>query len=304
MNANKHKKLEKFKKILFVDLVIQTYKNWREDRTLRLGAGLAYYAMFAIVPLITLMVGVAAFFYSVQDIQDFTINTINSIFGNELSATFSENQTNTIADESENVLSSLGIIGIASLFITASFIFVALQDALDVVWKNPVRIGFLKWVKRYIWAYIIVLISSLLLFAALVVQSASAVAEYLIPGELILLESIADLLVSIGSWATGILVMALIFKLLIYQKVSWIVLIIGATVTSLLVVVGTWALGLYIINVAGNSLSGAIGAVLLVLLWVYYEAQIILIGAQFMRVIDLNIDRLPILNRFQKKIKK
>lgn len=284
------------RKYFLIDMAAQTYENWRQDRTLRLGAGLAYYGMFALVPIATLMIGVAAYFYSLSDIQVYVNDVFSQIIGSVFSSNLDGLNEKTADAVNNGFLSGLGLVGIASLFISASFIFVAMQDALDVIWKNPIRLGWRKWIKRYLVAYLIVLLASSLLFIMLVLSSAASIAEYLVPGELPMLESIADVFMSMGSWVVGIFILALISKLLIYRKVSWPVLILGSTITSMLIVVGTWALSVYLTNFAGKSLSGAVGAVLLILIWIYYEAQIILVGAQLTRVIHLNKKRIPILN--------
>ena len=142
MKRKQQKQHEKLRTVT-VDLVKQTHTNWRNDRTLRLGAGLAYYGMFAIVPIITLMVGVAAYFFSFQDIEIFVTDTIGEFFGNDIASTL-QGATNDsgegISQEGET-LAGLGLFGIISLIISASFIFVALQDALDVIWKNSIRLG-------------------------------------------------------------------------------------------------------------------------------------------------------------------
>jgi len=287
------KKIRRLQKLLLVYLVLQTYNNWRKDRTLRLGAGLAYYGVFAIVPILTLMVGVAAAFFSTQDIILFLENTLIRVFGTELSQSITQVLASITEQSVESRLSSLNIISLVALLVSASFIFVAFQDALDTIWHHSIRIGWKKWLKKYLWAYLAVLIISSLLFGVLLINTLGRVAVSIAPGEFVLAEIFANVAVSLSSWAMGILVLALIFRLLIVQKISWRILIIGSTLTSVLVVAGTWLLGYYLNNYAAGSLTGAVGAVLLLLIWIYYEAQIILIGAQLIKTLDENKQKLP-----------
>jgi membrane protein len=289
----KSNKINKFKEFIPVYIVIETYKSWRADRTLRLGAGLAYYGVFAIIPILTLMVGVAAYFFSTQDIVLYVQEALTKIFGTDLSTALGQAISRITTESAQNTLSLSSIISLCVLFVTASFIFVAFQDALDTIWHNPIRLGWKKWIKRYLGAYIVVLIISLVLFSVLLINTMGKIAQSFLPGQFVALENLANLVVSLSSWALGIIVLTVIYRLMIFQKISWVILVISSTITSILIVVGTWVLGLYLSNYADSSISGAVGAVLLLLIWIYYEAQIILVGAQLIKILDQNIKKLP-----------
>jgi membrane protein len=276
-----------------IRLILQTYNNWRDDRTMRLGAGIAYYGVFAIVPMITLMVVVAAYFYSTQDIKIFISDALTRIMGNDLSIAINQIIEKAVSSDVKSTVTGTSIIGLIALFFSASFIFVAFQDALDVIWHNSVRLGFRKWVKRYLWAYIVVLLASTLLFAAILINSVGSFLSSIFPGQFLIVDFIENATITIATWVVGTFVLSLIYKLLIYQKVKWRVLLLGSSITAILIYVGTWLLGLYISNYASSSLSGALGAVLLLLLWVYYEAQIALIGAQLIKTLHYSADKLP-----------
>lgn len=290
MNKYNFKKISKFLPVL---IIIQTYKSWREDRTLRLGAGLAYYGVFAIVPILTLMVGVATYFFSSADIILYTQEALTKIFGVDLSSALNQVVNKLTTESAEKTVTASSIISLIVLFVTASFIFVAFQDALDTIWHKPIRLGWKKWIKKYIGAYVVVLIISLVLLCGLLINTMGKLAQSFLPGQFVVLENLAGLVVSLSSWALGILVLALIYRLMIYQKISWIILIISSAITSILIVLGTWCLGFYLSNYADSSVSGAVGAVMLLLIWIYYEAQIILIGAQLIKILDKNRKKLP-----------
>lgn len=292
MFMKKNKTKNKNLPVIFL-LIIETYKNWRDDRTLRLGAGLAYYGVFAVVPIMTLMIGVAAYFFSTQDIILYLQEALTRIFGSELSSSLSQLVDRLSAETAEETLSVSSIVSFIILLITASFIFVAFQDALDTIWHNPIRLGWKKWIKRYLWAYIVVLIISSLLFSVLLINTLGRIASSILPGQFIRLENFAELVVSVSSWGLGIAVLAVIYRLMIYQKISWVILVISSALISVLIFVGTWLLGFYLSNYSNTSVSGAVGAVLLLLVWIYYEAQIILIGAQLIKTIDNNKNKLP-----------
>jgi membrane protein len=287
------RQINNIKKSLPISLITKTYKNWRNDRTLRLGAGIAYYGVFAIIPMFTLMLGVAAYFYSTQDVKNFVSDVLVRIFGGELFSAINQIVDRAFSSETQDILTGASIIGVISLIVAASFIFVAFQDALDFIWKNDVRLGIKAWLKRYIWAYLVVMVASLLLFLVFLVNSIGSVLSSIFPGQFVVIEFLENVAVTVSSWVVGILILAFIYRLLIYKKVQWRILIFGSAVTSILIFVGTWALGLYIRNYSGSSVSGALGGVLLLLIWVYYESQIALIGAQFIKTLDENKDKLP-----------
>jgi membrane protein len=287
------RQINNIKKSLPISLITKTYKNWRNDRTLRLGAGIAYYGVFAIIPMFTLMLGVAAYFYSTQDVKNFVSDVLVRIFGGELFSAINQIVDRAFSSETQDILTGASIIGVISLIVAASFIFVAFQDALDFIWKNDVRLGIKAWLKRYIWAYLVVMVASLLLFLVFLVNSIGSVLSSIFPGQFVVIEFLENVAVTVSSWVVGILILAFIYRLLIYKKVQWRILIFGSAVTSILIFVGTWALGLYIRNYSGSSVSGALCGVLLLLIWVYYESQIALIGAQFIKTLDENKDKLP-----------
>lgn len=280
-------------KYLPINIVLQTYKNWRDDRTLRLGAGIAYYGVFAIIPMFTLMLGVTAYFYSSQDIKEFVSDVLVRLFGNELAFAINQIVERVFSENLQDVFASISILGVAGLFIGASLIFVAFQDALDVIWKNEIRLGLKAWIKKYLWAYIVVLVSSSLLFLIFLVNSIGSVLTSVFPGQFIVFEYIESIILSAATWIVGVLVLSVIYRLLIYKKISWSILIFASAITSVLIFVGTWALGIYIRSYGGNSVGGALGAVLLLLVWVYYEAQIALIGAQLIKTLNENKKKLP-----------
>jgi membrane protein len=124
------------------------------------------------------------------------------------------------------------------------------------------------------------------------VNAISSLATYIVPGNIQALESLADLTVLVGSWSFGIFVIAIILKVLIYAKVPWRILFISSTITSVLIVLGTWVLGFYLSGIGGSSIGGVIGSFFVLLLWIYYEAQIFLLGAQLTYILSANREKI------------
>jgi membrane protein len=263
-----------------------TYGEWRDDRTIRLGAGLAYYGIFAIIPLLTLSIALAQVVFSQAQVEAALGNVLVSLFGSE-----AEPLADAIvkALDSTGAAVGVGLVGFVSLIVAASLLFVALEDALNVVWDVPFGHGVHNLVHRYGLAYLVVILSGSLLMAALVVQSAAGLAEQLVPGQMTLLESLADLITVLGSWVLGVAALALVFRVLPRAHVPWRAALTGAATTAALIALGTWALGEYLDRFGTSSLAGAAGAALLVAVWIYYTAQILLAGAVLTRVLTLRI---------------
>ena len=265
------------------DVGRDTYLAWHEDRAIRLGAGLAYYGLFAIVPLISLSLLVAGVVFSDQDIEEFLDETLGNVLETdvtELSASLTEEL------HTGRSRSGLGLIGIGSLVVAASFVFVALEDAFAVIWHVPVRRGWRFTVRRRLLAFMVVLVTGLVVVAALSVHTVAGLAEALLPGEIPVVEHTADLVGAAGLWVITSAVIVVLFELLVSTRVPWRPAVIGAGITAALLGLGTWAVGLYLGHFGASSVSGAAGGVLLVLVWIYYEAQILLVGAELTKVMS------------------
>ncbi len=117
-------------------------------------------------------------------------------------------------------------------------------------------------------------------------QAIVGFAERLVPGDVPAFESLAGVLTTAATWALGVGTITLLFRVLPYAVVSWRSALIGAAITAMLVALGTSLIGAYISRFATTSVSGAAGSVVAFLLWVYYEAQIVLGGAVLTKVLD------------------
>lgn len=271
-----------------IDLLGETYREWRNDRVLRLGAGLAYYALFGIVPFLTILTAVAGLIFSTQEVQTFFIEMLGGFLQGDVEALAA-----SLAEKIEGSLTGLGLIGAGTLLFAASVVFVALQDVLNVIWHAPVRAGLENTVRRRVLAFAVVLLTAAVLIIAFLINAVTGLAQTLLPGELAIVDSLAPIITSAASWILGICAIALLFRLLPYVAVPWRNAFIGGGVTALLAVAGSAVLGLYFSTYATVSLSGVAGSLVLFLLWIYYQVQILLAGAELTRVIGLRTQRDP-----------
>ena len=263
-----------------------TYAQWRAHRTIRLGAAVAYYGLFALVPVLTLTVAMAGRIVSNADVAGYLDDRLEQIFGPQASG-FSEAISSTLG--SSGTVAGLGLIGAGTLVLAATLLVVSLQDALNTIWELPVRSGLRYSALRRLGAFLVILAAGFVLVVAFAINSVTAIIERLVP-DTVILESVSALFGAAASWTLGVAVFVLLFRFLPDSRVAWRPAIIGGAVTTVLVVLGTVMIGWYLRHFGASSLPGAAGAIALVLLWIYYEAQIVLVGAEFTRVVALGVD--------------
>lgn len=265
-----------------IDLLTEVYNEWRNDRVIRLGAGLAYYSLFAIVPYLTILAAVAGLIFSADEVQAYLIETLGGLVQGDV-----EGLASDLTAQIEGSLTNLGLIGAGTLLFAASVVFVALQDVLNVIWHAPVRVGIENTLRNRFLAFSVVLLSAAVLMASLLIETLIGLARTVLPSDAPIVESLTPLLTTAISWVLGICAIALVFRLLPYVEVPWRHAFIGGTVTALLAVAGSALVGLFFSRFGTASVSGAAGSLVIFLLWIYYQVQILLAGAELTRVLGL-----------------
>ncbi len=265
-----------------IEIVRDTYLSWSRNRTIRLGAGLAYYALFAIIPILTLAVWVASVFVSRDAVEAALDDAFAGVLGTSSPATSA-----SIAGELDRAVtqSGLGIVGVGSLVVAATLLFGAFQDAQTRIWSVPVERGVRTTLRRRLLSFVVVLLLGAYLVGAVVVSTTTDLVGALVPGNVTLVDRLSPLIEAGSSWGFGVLALALTLRLLAPITLAWRHVLISGAVTAVLVVIGTQLLGIYFDRVATASLTGAAGAVALFLVWLYYEAQILLVGAELTKAI-------------------
>ena len=267
------------------DIIMETYSSWRRHRTIRLGAGLAYYGLFAVVPLLSIGLAVAGIVLDDADVEESLANVLGDIVQGDATEVAA-----AIGSSLDNVTTTggLGLIGFISLLLAASLVFVALQDAFDTVWEVPVHRGTWASLRRRMLAFAVVLLTGAALVASFAVQAASTLVRNLAPGDTALVDAAADILASAGSWAVLALVMGSLFHFLTAAPAGLRVSLTGGLATAFALTIGTRLFAEYLKRFGSNSLAGAAGSVLLGLVWFYAIAQIVLAGAELTRTLSLH----------------
>ncbi len=266
------------------DLLRQTFTEWTQDNAPRLAAALAYYIAFSLAPLLVLTIALAGFILREQFVREEVLGLVTSSVGEGAAALVDELMT-SLRQPSSGILST--VLGIAALLFGAIGVFDQLKAALNTVWgvsAEDAPKGIMGFVRGKLISFGMVAVIGVLLLVSLILSTLlSAFDAYLaslLPGLLPLLQAL-NLLLSFGLVT---LCFALIYRILPDLRLEWRDVWMGAAFTALLFTLGKTALGWYLGNAGTASAYGAAGGFVLILLWIYYSAQIILFGAEFTQV--------------------
>jgi membrane protein len=260
-------------------LLKQTGKDYLEDKVPRLAAALAYYALFALAPLMLILIAVAGLVFGADEVRETLSTQAAGLFGAE-GAEFIDGMVENAGSGKGGKVAAL--FGTVALIFGAGGVFVQLQDALNTVWEVKPKPGLplLERIKNRLSTYAFVMAIAFLLLVSLAVSAAlSALSRWndALNGPDLLWLAV-DWIVSLGVLT---LVFAVLFKALPDAKVKWRDVWVGAVVTAALFSLGKVLLGLYLGRPSAAATFGAASALVLVILWVYYCAQLVLLGAEF-----------------------
>lgn len=268
---------------------MRTGRAFFEDHITRLGAALAFYTTVAVAPLLVLAIAVAGFFFEETDAREKVIGEIASLAGTHAGKAIESVQS---VRSPENALAgrTATAVGIATLVFGAFGVFHHLQDALNSIWrvKPPATKGWWSLVRARLFSFATVIGTGFLLLVSLVASallswlSAQAFARFELPA--LALQTVNNLL----SFGMLTFLFAMIFKLLPDTEIQWNNVWLGALVTALLFTIGKSVLGLYLGRANVASGYGAASSLIVLLLWCYYAAQIVFLGAEFTRVTALS----------------
>lgn len=275
-----------------VAMIKETYTRWNADKAPRLAAALSYSTIFAIAPIFVIVVAIVGqvlgLAYGGQghhDVLDQMLAAIRRSAGPQAADMVRQMVTATFGKPHHGLIAT--IVGWVMLVVGAVGLFAALQDALNTVWHvEPAKKSIVVAVRnRLISAAMLLAIGFLLLLttalnAAIAYVSGSL--AHLLPF------AGAGLVFAVADWVAGIalttLLFAMIYKFLPDAEIAWADVWIGAFVTAVGFVVGQSLIGLYLGRTGVASAYGAAGALLALLLWIYYSAMILLFGAEFTHV--------------------
>lgn len=257
-------------------------KMWLDKKSPRLGASLSYYAVFSIAPMLLVALSIAGLVLGSDAAQGRVLDELKTVLG----ADAAELVQTMIAKSAEQKAGVIGsIMGIVTLLIGATAVMVELQAALDILWDTAPRTSGIKaLVKERILSLGLILTVGFLLVVSLLASAAMvAVSDTLgryVPGAVVL----GTILNSVVSFGVLTVFFALVFKYLPNAKIAWKDVWMGGLLTSALFQLGRALIALYIGKAGVSSTFGAAGSLAVLLVWVYYSAQIVLMGAVVTRL--------------------
>lgn len=267
----------------FWEIIKTTFQEFSEDKAARLAAALAYYTVFSLAPLLVIVVGIAGLLISTTTVQETILQQVQGLAGQQAAQMVGEMLAN-FNRPGGGIITV--VIGVVTLIFGATGVFGQLQDALNTIWEvqpRPDR-GILGIIKDRFLSFTMILGLAFMLLVSLVVSAGISVLGTFFGGLIPIGEwfwQIVNQLISVG---VVTILFALIFQILPDVDIAWKDVWVGALVTSILFNIGKFALGYYLGNSAITSGYGAAGSIIVILLWVYYTAQILFLGAEFTQV--------------------
>lgn len=265
-----------------IGVLREALRRWSDDDASSMGAALAFYALFSMAPLLLLVISIAAMVVDARAAHDAVVGPLASLLG-ERGAAAVESLLRA-ADES-GASGFSAFVSVVTLVLGATSVLAQLRKNLDKIWQVPPRPQRAWWklLGPRLSAFALVLAIGFLLLVSLVSSAAvSALGSLwasLFPGAGLVLR-LLELAVSV---ALAAILFAMIYKILPSVRIAWRDVWFGAFATSALFWVGKWLIGLYIAKSAVASPFGAAGTVVVVMVWVYYSAQVFFLGAEVTR---------------------
>lgn len=263
------------------DLVSKSVRAWVDDSAWSMGAALAYYTLFSIAPLLIITIALAGLVFGQNAARGEIVAQIQGLIGQE-GAVAVQGLLKSASQPAHDFMAM--VIGILTLLIGATTVFVELQNDLDRIWRVPAPVkanGLWQLVRSRVLSFCLVLgLGFLLLISLLVSAVIAAVGKWwdqFLEGWETLLQALNFSI----SFSTTMLLFAMIYKLMPRARIAWRDVWVGAAVTALLFESGKFFIALYLGKTGVASGFGAAGSLVVLLVWVYFTAQIFLLGAEF-----------------------
>lgn len=261
-------------------VIKETFSKWSDDKAPKLAASLSFYTIFSIAPLLLLIIAIAGFVFGNDAAQGRIVEQLQSFVGKE-SAVLIQNAIKKSSNMQSGIIAT--VIGVVTLLLGASGVFLELQDSLNMIWKVRRKSGktWVALIKSRLISFSLIIAVGALLMASLIVSTLiSALSDFIeryisIPAFVL---SLTDFFVSL---VIMVVLFSMIYRILPDVKLSWKDVRIGGIITSLLFILGKYLISLYLGRSTVSSTFGAAGSLAIFIIWIYYTAQILFLGAEF-----------------------
>ncbi|MBL7869087.1 MAG: YihY/virulence factor BrkB family protein [Flavobacterium lindanitolerans] len=265
-------------------LLKNTISEFNDDNAIKLSASLSYYTIFAIPPLMIIIITLCGFFFGKDAVTGELYGQINRLVGNDAAIQI-QNAIKNVELSDSNAFAA--IFGGVMLLIGASGVFAEIQSSINFIWglKAKPNKGLKKFIQNRLMSFSMIVSVGFLLLVSLLVNSvmdllSAKLRSYFQEGTIYIFYVLNLLLV----FAIITLLFTIIFRTLPDGKIRWKDAFIGSSFTAVLFMVGKFAIGLYLGNSTVASVYGAAGSIIIILVWVYYSAIILYFGAEFTKV--------------------
>ena len=263
------------------DLTSKSASAWLDDDASSMGAALAYYTIFSIAPLLLIVIATAGWVFGGEAVNGEIFRQLRGLIGEE-GAIAIEGLIKSASEPGKGIVAT--IIGLALLLVGATSVFVELQGALDRIWRVPASkkaSGFWNLLRARFLSFGLILGLGFMLLVSLVISAALAAFGAwwgaLMGGWEVLLQMLNVII----SFTLTTILFAMIYRFMPRARIAWRDVWVGAAVTALLFEIGKLLIGLYLGKSGVTSAFGAAGSLVVLLVWVYYSAQVFLLGAEF-----------------------
>ena len=262
-------------------LVKEAVKSWVDDRAPSMGAALSYYTVFSTAPLLLIVIGVVGLVLGGTAAQDAVVAQLQALLGEQAAAVVNE-MLEHVQRPGQGIAAT--VVGAGALVVGATTVFAELQDDLDRIFESPARPapnGLWGWLRVRILSLGMVLTAGFLLLVSLLISTALSAVGGWIGNGLEGWQLLAKALNFALSFGLITAMFAMLYRYLPQTRTAWRDVWFGAAVTALLFNLGKFLIGMYLGRSSVTEGFGATGSLAVFLLWVYYSAQIFLLGAEF-----------------------
>lgn len=265
-------------------IIKESLTNFLNNKALQMSAALAFYTVFAIAPILIVVISLCDIFYGRAAIEGAIFQQMDDLIGR--SAALQIEQIIRNATVSRDI-SWASVVGVVALLIAATGVFAEIQDSINFIWrlKAKPKKGWLKLILNRLLSFSMMVSLSFILLVSLIVNSVlDLLGQQLLkffPDMAIFFAHVINLFIT---FITISLLFASIFKVLPDARIKWHDVIVGSVTTAILFMLGQSAIGYYLGKTKISSTYGAAGSVIIILLWVYYSAMILYFGAFFTHV--------------------
>ncbi|WP_296148850.1 YihY/virulence factor BrkB family protein [uncultured Flavobacterium sp.] len=265
-------------------LLKTTFNEFNDDNAIKLSASLSYYTIFALPPLMIIIITICGFFFGKDAVTGQLYGQINGLVGNDAAIQI-QNAIKNVELSNSNVFAT--IFGGIMLLIGASGVFAEIQSSINFIWglRAKPNKGIKKFIQNRLMSFSMIASVGFLLLVSLLVNSMmdllSDRLKLYFPESTVYLFYILNILIV---FMIITLLFAIIFKTLPDGNIKWKDALVGASSTAILFMIGKFGIGFYLGSSTVATVYGAAGSIIIILLWVYYSAIILYFGAEYTKV--------------------